>query len=89
MTIDNLLHLADCKIFLLIGLLTLAVSNGLTAIVPAYGYLFPLRILGGAALSAYTTSSLALMGDELEQHTESRGRRMGIFRGLSSLGFGR
>ena len=76
------------KIFLLLGLLGMAVSNGLIAIVPSYGYLFPLRILGGAALSAYTTSSLALMGDELEHHGATRGRRMGTFRGLSSLGFG-
>ena len=76
------------KVFMLLGLFGLALSNGLIAIVPSYGFLFPLRVLGGAALSAYTTSSLALMGDELESHDTTRGRRMGTFRGLSSLGFG-
>jgi MFS family permease len=39
-------------------------------------------------MAAYTTSSLALMGDLLEQRAEARGRRMGIYRGLGSLGFG-
>lgn len=81
-------HFGQRKIFLLIGLLTMSAVNGVIAVVPSYGYLFPLRIIGGAALSAYATSSLALMGDVLERHQETRGRRMGTFRGLSSLGFG-
>jgi MFS family permease len=76
------------KMFLLTGLFALAVTNALIAIVPSYVYIFPLRVVGGAALSAYATSSLALMGDELEKHRTTRGRRMGTFRGLSSLGFG-
>ena len=81
-------YLGRRKMFLVGGLLAMAASNGLMAVVPGFGYLFPLRILGGAALSAFTTSSLALMGDALERHTGTRGRRMGVYRGLSSLGFG-
>ncbi|MBT3273541.1 MAG: MFS transporter [Spirochaetales bacterium] len=76
------------KGILLIGLLGLAACNGLISIVPSYLYLFPLRLLSGAFLSAYATASLAMMGDELESHESTRGRKMGTFRGLSSLGFG-
>jgi MFS family permease len=76
------------KPFLMISLAILATSNGLVAVVPSYGYLFPLRILAAVAHAAYGTTSLALMGDLLEQRSEGRGRRMGLFRGLCSLGFG-
>ena len=76
------------KDILVAGLLVMAVSNTLIALVPSFLYIIPLRILSGAATSAYATSSLALMGDELEHHTNTRGRRMGVFRGLGSLGFG-
>ncbi|MAG13535.1 MAG: hypothetical protein CMN78_02945 [Spirochaetales bacterium] len=81
-------HLGRRKGILLFGLLTMAITNSLVAAVPSYGFIFPLRIFGGAALSAYATSSLALMGDELERHSSTRGMRMGIFRGLGSLAFG-
>ena len=76
------------KIFLLFGLFALAASNGLMAMVPRYEFLFPLRMMAGIGLSAYATSSLALMGDVLERHAATRGRRMGLYRGLGSLGFG-
>ena len=81
-------RLGQRKVFLVAGLATLAVSRGLMAVVPSYEYLFPLRILGAIAQAAYGTASLALMGDLLEQRTDERGRRMGIYRGLGSLGFG-
>jgi len=76
------------RVFLVAGLAAMALINGLIAVAPSYPYLFPLRALGAVAMAAYTTSSLALMGDLLEQRATSRGRRMGIYRGLGSLGFG-
>jgi MFS family permease len=65
----------------------LAVVQGLKAIVPNYVYLFPVNMLGAIAQAAYVTTSLALMGDLLEQRPGERGRRMGVYRGLNSLGF--
>jgi MFS family permease len=76
------------KAFLVAGLAAMALIDGLIAIAPSHQYLFPLRALGAVAMAAYTTSSLALMGDLLERRTTTRGRRMGIYRGLGSLGFG-
>lgn len=76
------------KIFLIGGLAFLALSTGLIAIAPNYIYLFPLNILGATAQAAYTVVSLALMGDLLEKRTNTRGFRMGVYRGLCSLGFG-
>ncbi|HOU11510.1 MAG TPA: MFS transporter [Anaerolineae bacterium] len=76
------------KLFLVGGLAALALSSGLMAIVPNYAYLLPLNILGAAAQAAYGVVSLALMGDLLEQSGRARGRQMGIYRGLGSLGFG-
>ena len=75
------------KRFMMIGLAGFAIFQGLTALVPSYVYLFPLRILGGIAQSAYATTSLALMGDILERQ-RGRGKSMGTYRGLASLGFG-
>lgn len=76
------------KLFLVGGLAMLALSAGLMAVAPTFIYLFPLNILGAAAQAAYTVVSLALMGDLLEQSAGARGRRMGVYRGLGSLGFG-
>ncbi|MBN1933307.1 MAG: MFS transporter [Anaerolineae bacterium] len=76
------------KPFLVIGLVVLSVSYALTALVQRYEWLFPLRIIAAAAQAAYGTTSLALMGDLLEHRTKQRGRDMGIYRGLCSLGFG-
>ncbi len=76
------------KQFLSLGLALLALSFGAMAIIPQYEYLFLLNFLNAAAQAAYMTASLALMGDLLETHTEGRGRRMGVYRGLGSLGFG-
>jgi MFS family permease len=76
------------KTFLVLGLVAMSLVYGGLALAPSYGYLFPLRIVGAVAMSAYSVSSLALMGDLLEQRDRARGRRMGVFRGLGSLGFG-
>lgn len=81
-------NLGGRKPFLVVGLAAMALINGLIAVAPSYHYLFLLRVVGGTAMAAYTTSSLALMGDLLERRTTARGRRMGIYRGLGSLGFG-
>jgi len=81
-------RLSRRKIFLLLGLAALSMDNLLTALIPRYEYRFPLGILEAAAQAAYSTSSLALMGDLLEKREKTRGRRMGTYRGLGSLGFG-
>jgi MFS family permease len=80
-------RLGQRKVFLVVGLGTLAVGQGLKAAAPSYEYLFPLNILGAIAQAAYVTISLALMGDLLEQRPDEQGRRMGLYRGLGSLGF--
>jgi MFS family permease len=76
------------KAFMVRSLFGLALIYGGTALAPSYEYLFALRVLGSVARAAYAVSSLALMGDLLEQRAATRGRRMGVFRGLGSLGFG-
>jgi MFS family permease len=80
-------RLGQRQVFLAVGLATLAVVQGLKAIVPNYVVLFPVNMLGAIAQAAYVTTSLALMGDLLEQRPGERGRRMGVYRGLNSLGF--
>jgi DHA1 family tetracycline resistance protein-like MFS transporter len=76
------------KPILVASLAGLAVTNGLIAVAPGYQILFPLRALAAVAMAAYATSSLALMGDLLDRRAGTRGRRMGVYRGLGSLGFG-
>jgi PPP family 3-phenylpropionic acid transporter len=51
-----------------------------------YGWLFAVRALEGVALSAYSTGSLALIGDLLEDQA-GRGRLMGTYRTFGSLAF--
>jgi MFS family permease len=75
------------KRFMMIGLAGSSLRLALTSIVPNFVYLYPLRVLGAIAQSAYGTASLALMGDMLEQR-KGRGKSMGTYRGLASLGFG-
>jgi MFS family permease len=70
------------------GLIVMALSHGLAALAGRYELLFPIRILGAVATAAYSTSNLALVGDMLERHADTRGQRVGTLRGLSSLGFG-
>lgn len=49
-------------------------------------WLFPIRMLEGVALAAYSTGSLALIGDLLEDQG-GRGRLMGLYRTFGSLAF--
>lgn len=81
-------HLGQRKPLLAVGLAVSAVAQGLMTIAPHYKYLFPLTILSSVALAAYMTTSLALVGDLLEQRSGERGRWMGFYRGMGSLGFG-
>ncbi|MGC9521794.1 MAG: MFS transporter [Anaerolineae bacterium] len=88
--------------FLLVGLGGLALCFGLLSAVSGTAVLFPLYAAVAVAQAAYDTASLALMGDWLEVEGRRRdgsgqgdrvrpsrsGRRMGIYRGLGSLGFG-
>lgn len=76
------------KSLLVAGLAAGALNEGLIAIAPSYASLFVFRLLGGIAMSAYATASLALVGDLLERSDRDRGRRIGVYRGLGSLGFG-
>jgi MFS family permease len=76
------------KVFLAGSLAALSVSYGLLALAPSYRWLYPMRVFGAMAQAGYGTVSLALMGDLLERRERDRGRRMGTFRGLASLGFG-
>jgi SET family sugar efflux transporter-like MFS transporter len=76
------------KQFLAVSLAALSLSYILIALVRSYQWLYPLRVLGALAQAGYGTASLALMGDLLERRSTDRGRRMGTFRGLASLGFG-
>jgi MFS family permease len=73
---------------LVIGLAVSVVGQGLMAVVPSYEYLLPLIALVSASQAGYLTLGLALVGDLLEQRTEGRGRWMGFYRGMGSLGFG-
>ncbi len=68
------------------GLLAMAGLYGLLSQAPTLGWAWLLHALQGLALAAYTTPSLALMGDILagEGH---RGHRMGGYRGVASLAF--
>ncbi len=81
-------RLGQRKMLMALGLVVLAAAHGLMAMAPEYRYLFPLRMLAAVAQAAYGTASLALTGDLLERHSKGRGRRMGVFRGMGSLGFG-
>lgn len=76
------------KVFVAASLAVLSVCYVGLALAPGYVWLFPLLIASGIAMAGYGTTSLALMGDLLEQRPNERGRRMGVYRGLASLGFG-
>ena len=68
------------------GLAGLALSYSLLGRVPTAEWAWVVRMLEGVSLAAYLTASLALMGDWLAQQGQ-RGRRMGTYRGIGSLGF--
>ncbi|MDQ5854518.1 MAG: MFS transporter [Chloroflexota bacterium] len=74
------------KPLLLWGTAGLGVAYLAIATVPQWTWLFPVRLLEGVALAAYSTGSLALIGDLLEDQS-GRGRLMGIYRTFGSLAF--
>ncbi len=89
------------RLFLIGGLVGLALSFGLLVGATDAVLLFPIHAASAIAQTAYNIASLAMMGDWLEQRARQRavsdrtklterssGRRMGTYRGLSSLGFG-
>ncbi len=81
-------RLAHRKAILVLGLLLLAAGDALIAVAPDYRYLYAWYVLNALAQAAYGTASLALMGDLLDNRAKARGRRVGAYRGLGSLGFG-
>lgn len=89
--------LGQRRIFLLGGVGVLALATASVVLIPGYVWLFPIYVVMSLAQAAYGTASLALMGDWLEHEAVASsdagsrgtaGRRMGTYRGLSSLGFG-
>lgn len=74
------------KPLLITGLVILAIAFFLLSRVPNGNYAWAARIFEGVGGAAYSTVSLALMGDLLESERQ-KGRSMGIFRGIGSFGF--
>jgi PPP family 3-phenylpropionic acid transporter len=74
------------KPLLLLGTAGLGLAYLGIASADQYGWLFAARALEGVALSAYSTGSLALIGDLLEDQS-GRGRLMGAYRTFGSLAF--
>lgn len=74
------------KPLLITGLLILATSFFLLSRVPSGNYAWAARIFEGVGGAAYSTVSLALMGDLLEAERQ-KGRSMGVFRGIGSFAF--
>ena len=74
------------KPFLIGGLFTMILTFVALSRVPSANWAWPVLVINGAALAAYTTPSLALIGDVLAGSGQ-RGRRMGIYRGVASLTF--
>ena len=74
------------KPLLITGLVILAIAFFLLSRVPNGNYAWAARIFEGVGGAAYSTVSLALMGDLLES-ARQKGRSMGIFRGIGSFGF--
>src|SRR5690349_19502568 len=74
------------KPLLLFGTLGLSMAYIAIASTRDYVWLYAARALEGAAMAAYSTSSLALIGDLLEDQA-NRGRLMGTYRMFGSLAF--
>jgi len=76
------------KLVLIPSLLVMGLGYGLMALAPDYRALLPLYVLVAVAQAGYDANSLALLGDLLDMKSSARGRYIGMFRGLCSLGFG-
>lgn len=79
-------RLARRKPLLLFGTAGLAIAYLGIAASRQWYWLFPFRMLEGLALAAYSTGSLALIGDLLDDQN-GRGRLMGLYRTFGSLAF--
>ncbi len=79
-------RLARRKPFLVGGLFAMIFTYTALSRVPSANWAWPVLVLNGVALAAYTTPSLALIGDLLAGNPQ-RGRRMGVYRGVASLAF--
>jgi PPP family 3-phenylpropionic acid transporter len=79
-------RLGQRKPLLLLGTAGLALAYVGVASAPTWGWLIVARLLEGVALAAYSTGSLALVGDLLENQA-NRGRLMGLYRMFGSLAF--
>ena len=77
------------KPLIVVGLLGASLAYIVLTLVRAPGMAWAARLWEAAALAAYGTASLALMGDLLGGVDEARrrGLRMGIYRGIGSLAF--
>ncbi|MEZ4733328.1 MAG: MFS transporter [Caldilineaceae bacterium] len=74
------------KPLLVTGLLILSTAFFLLSRVPNGNYAWAARVFEGVGGAAYSTVSLALMGDLLEAERQ-KGRSMGVFRGIGSFAF--
>jgi MFS family permease len=74
------------KPLLLFGTGALAVAYLLISLSQQWRWLFAVRMLEGVGLAAYSTGSLAFVGDLLEDQG-GRGRLMGLYRTFGSLAF--
>jgi MFS family permease len=79
-------RLSRRRILLVGGLLGLAGAYMLLSQAGSSGWAWGARVVEGAAMAAYATVSLAVIGDTLEASAQ-RGRSMGLYRGLGSLAF--
>jgi MFS family permease len=79
--------LAGRKPLLVTGLAGLAIAYILASMAPTFWLLLPLWLITSMSMAAYSTVSLAMVGDLLEGH-RVRGRLMGTYRTFGSLSFG-
>ena len=75
------------KPLILFGTLGLALSYVVIVLLHEWRWLLVARVFEGIAFAAYSTGSLALIGDLLESE-QRRGRLMGLYRTFGSLAFG-
>jgi MFS family permease len=74
------------KPLVLIGTTGMALAYVGIALSREWTWFYPIRMLEGVALAAYSTGSLAMIGDLLEDQ-RGRGKLMGLYRTFGSLAF--
>lgn len=81
------------KLLLIIGLAGTALTSFWFSQVPNVQWAWAVRLINSLFIAAFTTLSLAMMGDILEERSlgktrgARRGRSMGLYRGVGSLAF--